>query len=103
MPIEPDEQQFADVVGDHFYKVTIPADGDYTITVDWTTGIGSDIDMFFCESPVAGDFSNCAFDGATGSKPETAVFTLTAGTYFIVAEDFGGDADGTTLKVQIDH
>jgi hypothetical protein len=82
---------------DRFYKLVAPADGDYTITMDWTSG--SDIDMFLCPSPGVIDGS-CDFQAATGSQPEVGVFTLTAGTYYIIAEDFAGDA-GTASTVSI--
>jgi len=78
----------------HYYKMVIPADGDYTITTDWTAGPPSDLDMFICTAPVAGDFSNCDFTAATGDQPETATYTLTAGTYFVVVDDFGGSPAG---------
>jgi hypothetical protein len=78
--------------------VVIPADGDYDFTLDWS--VGSDIDMFVCPSP--GDITgDCNFDAATGNKPEATTITLTAGTYWIVAEDFGGDAAGSVIHVTV--
>jgi hypothetical protein len=85
-----------------FYKIVIPSNGDYTITANWD--IGSDIDMFVCGSPINDvDLSNCDFSAATGNQPESATYTLTAGTYFIVLNDFGGDAAGATVQVTIAH
>ena len=83
---------------DHFYKLVVPADGDYSISLDWT--VGSDIDMFVCPSPGVIDGS-CDFQAATGNQPEVGVYTLTAGTYFVVAEDFGGDAAGATITITV--
>jgi len=83
---------------DHFYKVVIPADGDYDFTLDWT--VGSDLDMFVCPSPGAID-DTCNFDAATGNQPEATTITLTAGTYWVVAEDFGGDAAGSVIHVTV--
>lgn len=85
---------------DHFYKLVIPSDGDFTITLDWD--IGSDIDMFLCPSPGA-ITGACDFTAATGAHPESATFTLTAGTHFVVADDFGADAAGATIKITIQH
>ena len=63
-----------------FYKIVVPAAGDYTITVNWD--IGSDIDLFVCGDPIDDvGLSNCAFDAATGNQPESATYSLTAGTY----------------------
>jgi hypothetical protein len=84
---------------DHFYKLVVAAAGDYTITLDWT--VGSDIDMFVCPAPVPADFSTCDFTAATGDHPESSTFTLAAGTYFVVADDFGADAAGTTLHISV--
>jgi hypothetical protein len=45
-----DQADFVAAV-DRFYKVVVTEDGDYDITMDWTTG--SDIDMFVCPAPGA--------------------------------------------------
>ena len=85
-----------------FYKIVIPSDGDYTITADWT--VGSDVDVFVCGSPINDtDLSNCDFSAASANHPESATFSLTAGTYFIVLNDFGGDAAGTQVNITIEH
>jgi hypothetical protein len=83
---------------DHFYKVVINTDGDYAFSLNWTTG--SDIDMFICPAPGAISGS-CNFAAATGNKPEATVATLTAGTYWVVAEDFGGDAGVSTVTLTV--
>jgi hypothetical protein len=79
---------------DRFYKLVVPAAGDYTISMDWTSG--SDIDMFVCDATI----STCDGQAATGDQPEVGVYTLTPGTYFVIAEDFAGDA-GTASTVSI--
>jgi hypothetical protein len=84
---------------DHFYKLVVGTAGDYTITLDWT--VGSDIDLFVCPSPIAAGFANCDFAAATGNHPESSVYTLAAGTYFLVGDDFGADATGTTLHISV--
>jgi hypothetical protein len=77
---------------DHFYKLDVTEDGDYTITMNWT--VGSDLDLILCNDAAC---SAPDFTAATGNHPESATFTLTAGTYYLVSEDFGGDAAGTRL------
>jgi len=62
--------------------------------MDWTSG--SDIDMFVCDATI----STCDGQAATGDQPEVGVYTLTPGTYFVIAEDFAGDA-GTASTVSI--
>ena len=85
-----------------FYKIVVPAGGDYTITTNWD--IGSDIDQFLCQSPIDDvGLTNCDFSAATGNQPESATYTLAAGTYFIVLNDFGGDAAGATVQITISH
>ena len=88
--------------GTAFYKIDVPADGDYTITVNWD--IGSDVDVFVCGDPIDSvAFSNCDFAAATGNQPESATYSLTAGTQNIVLNDFGGDATGATVQITIEH
>ena len=89
---------FGDVC--HFYELNVTEAGLYTITMDWN--VGSDIDMFICPDPgaITGD---CIFDGATGAHPEVVPVELTPGAWFIVADDFGLDAAGTTLVLSVKH
>jgi hypothetical protein len=88
--------------GSAFYKLNVPANGDYTITVNWS--VGSDVDMFVCDSPIdATALSNCDFAAATGDQPESATYTLTAGPHIIVLNDFGGDAAGALFQITIEH
>jgi hypothetical protein len=89
-----------EATADHFYKLVVTQEGLYTITLNWD--IGSDVDMFLCPEAGVGTF-DCDFTAATGAHPETAEFALTPGTYYIVADDFGADAIGTTLQINVDH
>jgi hypothetical protein len=93
-----DTPDFAGSV-DHWYKLVVPADGDYTISLDWT--VGSDIDMFLCPAP--GTITGaCNFDAATGNQPEENTVTLTANsTWYVIADDFGGDANGATITIAV--
>ena len=82
-----------------FYRFDVTEPGDYTVTLNWTTG--SDLDLFLCFDPAcaAGNFT-----AATAAKPESATYTIAApGTFYLVANDFGEDAAGTTISFQVDH
>ena len=83
-----------------YYKLVVTEAGVYTITMDWD--VGSDVDMFVCPEAGVGDL-DCDFTAATGDHPEAADFALDPGTYYIVANDFGEDAAGTTLNIQVEH
>jgi hypothetical protein len=84
------------VIEDRWYKFVVPTDGDYTITVDWT--VGSDIDVGVCTEAGAPTF-DCDFAAATGNHPETDDFTLTAGNYALLVEDFAKNAAGTEITI----
>jgi pre-peptidase len=83
---------------DHFYRLDVTEAGDYTVTVDWSTG--SDVDLLLCNDAACSAPDATA---ATGNQPESATYTLAAGTYYIWVEDFGGDAAGATLSFSISH
>ncbi len=85
---------------DHFYELNITEAGAYTVTLDWD--IGSDIDMFLCPAAGVATF-DCDFTGATAAHPEIGTFELAAGTYYVVADDFGADAAGATIQIAVDH
>lgn len=85
---------------DHWYQFTVTEAGLYTILVDWD--IGSDIDVIFCEGPPAADFSNCPLSSFV-SHPEEIEAELVPGTYFVLVEDFGADAVGSTVEISIQH
>jgi hypothetical protein len=80
---------------DHFYKLVVTQAGDYTIDLNWD--IGSDLDLILCDAAV----SNCDFQAAASNQPEEGIYTLTPGTYFVIAEDFGGDAGLSNISVTV--
>ena len=90
---------------DHWYKLTVTEAGTYTISMDWD--IGDDVDMFVCPAP--GDIvAECDFTAATGDHPEVADYALTPGDWYIVADDFGQFAGGTSaigalLRIDVTH
>jgi hypothetical protein len=84
---------------DRFYRIDFPEAGDYQITANWSTG--SDLDMILCFDTACSDGDAQA---ATGAHPEVGVFTIEAPvTYYLLINDYAGDAAGTTLSLQIDH
>ena len=84
----------------HYYELNVAQEGVYTVTLNWD--IGGDIDMFLCDAAGVGSF-DCDFQAATGAHPEIGEYALTPGTYYVVANDYGGDAAGTTLQINVDH
>jgi hypothetical protein len=96
---------------DHFYRLDIPANGNFTVTVDWN--IGSDIDFVVCDGACADPFgadvvagttltgTASSFPGATAAHPENGRYTLAPGTYFVLVEDFGEDAVGSTVVITL--
>src|SRR5918995_107908 len=99
---------------DAYYEFVVTEAGDYTITMDWD--IGDDVDLFFCPAAGVSTF-DCDFQAATADHPEVGVYSLTPGTYYIVADDFAAydeaspgvpeettaPAVGATLSIAIDH
>jgi hypothetical protein len=81
---------------DHFYRLDVAEDGDYTVTTDWD--IGSDIDQILCPNAACSGADGAA---ATGNHPESATYTLTAGTYYVWLNDFGADAGGATVSIVV--
>ncbi|HJR51820.1 MAG TPA: hypothetical protein VJ794_11980, partial [Gemmatimonadales bacterium] len=88
---------------DHFYALTVPA-GTFDITVDWT--VGSDVDFVLCNADcsafVADTLAN-QFPGATAAHPEIGTYELAAGTYVLLVEDFGGDANEATVTISLNR
>ena len=93
---------------DHFYKLVVTEAGVYTVTMNWD--IGDDVDMFLCPDPGAITLA-CDFQAATGDHPEVGTYDLAPGTFFLVADDFGGGDDdpdtapavGATVQIRIDR
>jgi hypothetical protein len=100
---------------DHFYRFDVPA-GTFTVVVDWN--VGSDIDFVVCgggcADPFGADLVNGVnldgtaapfpgAPGATANHPEAGLYTLSAGTYFLFVEDFGGDAAGSTINITLER
>lgn len=95
-----DQADFGAAV-DRFYKLVVTEAGDYDITFDWT--IGSDIDLFVCPSPGA-ITASCDFQAATvAGHPEAGTYSLTAGDWYIIGDDYGGDAGVSDVTITVAH
>jgi hypothetical protein len=82
-----------------FYRFDVTEPGDYDVTLSWTTG--SDLDLYLCFDPACADGD---FQAATGAVPEHGVYTIeTPGTFYLVANDYAGDAVGTTISFAVHH
>jgi hypothetical protein len=76
---------------DAFYKITVPAGlGGVTVTLNWNSS--ADVDLIEGPLTCATLFTGCNFAAATSAKPESTTYTLTPGTYYLIAELFAGTA-----------
>lgn len=66
-------------VAGQYYRLTVAADGDYTITTNWDND--ADIDQLLCRDATCSDGGE--FLGSGTDQPEEGTVTLTAGTYYI--------------------
>jgi hypothetical protein len=81
----------ADITGDggfgaQYYKLTVATAGDVTITTDWDNDADMDQVLCFDVGCVGEDFT-----AATAAQPESATYTLTAGTYYLAIVFFDVD------------
>ena len=83
-----------------YYKLTVTQAGTYDITMDWN--VGGDVDMYLCPAPGVIDGS-CDFQAGTAAHPEHGSYVLAPGEYFVIADDFGGDAVATRLIITVEH
>jgi hypothetical protein len=80
----------ADITGDggvgaQYYQFTLAEDADVTVTVNWAND--ADVDLVLCFDVACGVIDGTA---VTIDQPETATYSLTAGTYYIAAVLFEG-------------
>ena len=79
-----------------YYKLVIPTAGAVTISTDWNND--ADLDQVLCTSVT------CAvtdFTAGTAAQPESATYTLAAGTYYLVIVGFDVDPRSGILPSQI--
>ena len=81
-----------------FYRLDITEPGDYDITLNWTTG--SDLDLIVCFDAACSDGDGQA---ATGAHPEHGVYTIETApvTYYVLVNDYAGDAAGSTISLEV--
>lgn len=68
------------------YKLTIPADGDYTVTLNWGSAEDLGIYYFLPDGTTAAGSPADAL--GAGGHPESSTSTFTAGTYFMSVVNF---------------
>jgi subtilisin-like proprotein convertase family protein len=83
---------------DHIYEVTLPNDGLWTFTLCGSTfDTKIEVGTTCCSSDVGtNDDSDC---GAGGTLQSTVTANLTAGTYFVTVDGFGGQTGAYTLDI----
>lgn len=87
---------------DNFYTLTLAAPTTVTLLLEWSQE--ADIDMYVCDNPCAAlasyygdDAEGDEFAAATGSNPETATWTLPAGTHNVYINVFDNHEDPAHL------
>jgi hypothetical protein len=86
---------------DDWIIVDIPADGDYDFILYWTGGSG-DMDFLLYDSGL----NNICFSYYSNPEADCVEQTLTAGTYYMLVEDFDaavGNVTNTTYRLTVDE
>ena len=85
--------------GAQYYKFTLGAAATVNITLDAVLADPSadDVDLVLCSDAAC---STPNLIGATGATPESATYTLAAGTYYIAAVLFGGVPSQITITIR---
>jgi hypothetical protein len=91
----------ADITGDgglgaQYYKVIVTTPGAVTITTDWNND--ADIDVVLCSNVGC---TVADFTAVSGAQPESATYTLAAGTFFLAVVGFDVDPRSGILPSQI--
>ncbi|MCL7961792.1 MAG: Ig-like domain-containing protein [marine benthic group bacterium] len=85
---------------DDWIIVDIPADGDYDFILYWTGGSG-DMDFLLYDDTL----TNVCFSYYSNPEADCVEQTLTAGTYYMLVEDFDaivGNVTNTTYRLTVD-
>jgi len=65
-----------------YYRITVPANSTYAITVEWTKNDGDDLGLYLLDAAGATILDAADNNGSgSGAQPETATIALTAGSY----------------------
>lgn len=84
---------------DDWIVVTVAADGDYAPVLHWNTG--QDLDLLVYDS----DLNNICFSYYSQPEDECGTIALTAGTYYVLVEDFSalvGDVQQSSYGLRFD-
>jgi hypothetical protein len=73
--------QFGDVPA-RLYSFTVPADGNFTVTLDWALGV-EDMGVYYFLPDGTTETGSFADEGAAGIHPEESTSSFTAGTYLM--------------------
>lgn len=68
------------------YSFTVPADGGFTVTLDW--GSAEDLGVYYFETDGTTETGSAADAGGGGAHPEASTSTFTAGTYLMAVVNF---------------
>jgi hypothetical protein len=68
------------------YKFTVPADGDFTVTLDWPSS--EDLGVYYFQADGTTEAGTPADDNGAGGHPESSTSTFTAGTYVMAIVNF---------------
>ncbi len=71
------------------YSLTITADGDYTVSLDWEGGV-EDLGVYYFLADGVAETGSPADAGGAGAHPEESTSTLTAGEYRLAVVNFSG-------------
>jgi hypothetical protein len=71
--------------GAQYYQIIIPEAGDYSISLNWDGP--TDVDGFLCRD-TACSVATISGIGPGTAQPETSIFTLAPGTYYLAAVSF---------------
>jgi hypothetical protein len=69
------------------YSFTVPADGDYTVSLDWAGGV-QDMGVYYFLPDGTTETGSAADAGGEGAHPEESTSTFTAGTYLMAVINF---------------
>ena len=69
-----------------WYSFTVPADGDFTVSLDW--GSAEDLGVYYFLPDGTTETGSAADAGGGGAHPEASTSTFTAGTYLMAIINF---------------
>jgi hypothetical protein len=68
------------------YRLTVPADGDFTVSQDW--GSAEDLGVYYFLPDGTTETGSAADGGGGGAHPEASTSAFTAGTYLMAVVNF---------------